>query len=203
MGCRPRKERWEPKAYSPKPTVQHMLTTIAVYVDDKPGVLNRVASLFRRRAFNIDSLTVGHTDRPGESRMTIVVDTDEWGARRLEANLYKLVNVRRVENISAVPSVYRDLAMIKVSANADSRTHIMQLVDVFRARVVDVAPDSLVIETTGTEDKIDGLLEILRPYGVIEMARTGRIAMSRGVKGATQAAPTSAAADDDGVSYSV
>ena len=180
-----------------------MLTTIAVYVDDKPGVLNRVASLFRRRAFNIDSLTVGHTNRPGESRMTICVDTDELGARRLEANLYKLVNVRRVENISAVPSVYRDLAMIKVSANADSRTHIMQLVGVFRARVVDVAPDSLVIETTGTEDKIDGLLEMLRPYGVIEMARTGRIAMSRGIKGATQTVSTSTPVDDNGVSYSV
>jgi acetolactate synthase-1/3 small subunit len=180
-----------------------MLTTFAVYVDNKPGVLNRVASLFRRRAFNIESLTVGHTDRPGESRMTIVVDTDEAGGRRLEANLYKLVNVRRVENISAIPSVYRDLAMIKVAASAESRTHIMQLVDVFRARVVDVSPDSLVIEITGTEDKIDGLLEVLRPYGVIEMVRTGRVGMARGVKGAAQATAVQGQADDEGVSYSV
>ena len=145
-------------------------------------MLTRVSSLFRRRAFNIESLTVGHTDRPGVSRMTIVVDTDELGARRLEAHLYKLVNVLRVENITAAPAVFRDLAMIKVAASAESRTHIMQLVDVFRARVVDVAPDSLIIEITGTEDKIDGLLEVLRPYGVLEMVRTGRVAMSRGLR---------------------
>jgi len=180
-----------------------MLTTFAVYVDDVPGVLNRVASLFRRRAFNIDSLTVGHTNRPGESRMTIVVDTDEGGARRIEANLYKLVNVRRVDNLSAVPAVSRDLAMIKVAATADTRTHVMQLVDVFRARVVDVAPDSLMIETTGTEDKIEGLLEVLRPYGVIEMVRTGCVAMARGVKTTAQTASRTVQVDDEGVSYSV
>ena len=154
--------------------------TFAVHVEDKPGVLKRVASLFRRRAFNIESLTVGHTEQPGVSRMTIVIDTDERGARRVEANLYKLVNVLRVDNISAQPSVVRDLAMIKVAATGDARTHVMQLVDVFRARVVDVRPESLIIEITGTEDKIDGLVEMLRPYGVIEMVRTGRVAMSRG-----------------------
>jgi acetolactate synthase I/III small subunit len=180
-----------------------MLTILAVYVDDKPGVLNRVASLFRRRAFNIESLTVGHTERENESRMTIVVDTDEGGARRLEANLYKLVNVRRVENITAVPSILRDLAMIKVATTAESRTHIMQLADVFRARVVDVAPDSLVIEITGSEDKIDGLLEMLRPYRVMEMVRTGRVAMARGIRSATQPTTTSERADDEDVSYSV
>src|SRR5262245_40726433 len=112
-----------------------MITTFAVYVENQPGVLTRVASLFRRRAFNIESLTVGHTDRPGVSRMTIAVDTDEIGARRLEAHIYKLVNVIRVENITATPSVFRDLAMIKVAACAESRTHIIQLVDVFRARL--------------------------------------------------------------------
>lgn len=165
-----------------------MLNTLVVYVEDKPGVLNRVASLFRRRAFNIDSLTVGHSDKPGVSRMTIAVDTDEDGAQRLEAHLYKLVNVLRVENITAIPSVFRDLAMIKVSAPGESRTHLMQLVHVFRARVVDVAPESLIIEITGTEDKIDGLLEVLRPYGVLEMVRTGRVAMSRGGKSTTLAA---------------
>jgi acetolactate synthase-1/3 small subunit len=180
-----------------------MMTTFAVYVDDTPGVLNRVASLFRRRAFNIVSLTVGHTERPGISRMTIVVDADEAGARRIEANLYKLVNVLRVENVSTGPSISRDLALIKVAATQDSRGDIMQLVDVFRARVVDVAPDSLVIETTGTEDKIDGLLEVLRPYGVIEMVRTGRVAIARGLqtgRGEPSAAGTSR---EDGVSYSV
>ena len=157
-----------------------MLQTFAVYVDDKPGVLNRVASLFRRRGFNIQSLTVGHSERPAVSRMTIVVDTDERGARLVEANLYKLIPVRRVDNITRIPTIGRDLAMIKVAATGDARTHVMQLVDVYRARIVDVSPESLVIETTGTEDKIDSLLEVLRPYGVIEMVRTGRVAMVRG-----------------------
>ncbi len=162
-----------------------MLHTFAVYVDNKPGVLNRVASLFRRRAFNIESLTVGHTERPGISRMTVVVDTDEYGSRRLEANLYKLVPVRRVDNITSAPSIARDLALIKVSATGADRAGVMQLVEVYRARVVDVSPESLVIETTGTEDKIDSLLEVLRPYGVIEMVRTGRVSMLRGAAPAT------------------
>ena len=157
-----------------------MLHTFAIYVDNKPGVLNRVSSLFRRRAFNIESLTVGHTETPGVSRMTVVVDTDDYGARRLEAHLYKLVPVLRVDNITTAPSIARDLALIKVAATGDARTHVMQLVDVYRARIVDVSPESLVIETTGTEDKIDSLLEVLRPYGVIEMVRTGRVAMARG-----------------------
>jgi acetolactate synthase-1/3 small subunit len=156
------------------------MQTFAVYVDNKPGVLNRVASLFRRRAFNIESLTVGHTDTPGISRMTIVVDTDERGGRLVVANLYKLIPVRRVDNITDVPTIARDLALIKVSATGDARTQVMQLVDVYRARIVDVSPETLVIETTGTEDKIDSLLEVLRPYGVVEMVRTGRIEMVRG-----------------------
>jgi acetolactate synthase-1/3 small subunit len=159
-----------------------MSSTFVVYVENKPGVLTRVASLFRRRAFNIESLAVGHTEQPGVSRMTIVVDTDAHGARMVEAHLYKLVNVLRVDNITATPSVSRDLAIFKVAATADTRTHIMQLADVFRARIVDVAPDSLMIEVTGTEDKIDSLLEVLRPFGVLEAVRTGRIAMARGTK---------------------
>jgi acetolactate synthase-1/3 small subunit len=158
-----------------------MVHTFAIYVENKPGVLNRVASLFRRRAFNIESLTVGHTETPGLSRMTVVVDTDEYGARRLEAHLYKLVPVRRVDNITTAPSIARDLALIKVAATGEARTHVMQLVDVYRARIVDVSPESLVIETTGTEDKIDSLVEVLRPYGVVEMVRTGRVAMARGL----------------------
>jgi acetolactate synthase-1/3 small subunit len=157
-----------------------MLYTFAVYVDDEPGVLNRVASLFRRRAFNIESLTVGHTEAPGVSRMTIVVDTDDYGARRLEAHLYKLVPVRRVQNLTGAPSIARDLALIKVAAAGEARTHVMQLMDVYRARIVDVSPESLIIETTGTEDKLDSLLEVLRPYGVVEMVRTGRVSMARG-----------------------
>ena len=165
------------------------MQTFAVYVENKPGVLNRVASLFRRRAFNIESLTVGHTETPGISRMTIVVDTDEGGARLVEANLYKLIAVRRVDNLTKTPTIARDLAMIKVSATGDARTQVMQLVDVYRARIVDVSPESLVIETTGTEDKIDSLLEVLRPYGVIEMVRTGRVAMVRGLTPPRRTAP--------------
>ena len=190
----------------------NMMNTLVVYVENKPGVLNRVASLFRRRGFNIESLTVGHTEKQGVSRMTITLDTDERGAFLVEANLYKLVNVISVENITAQPSVYRELAMIKVAASAETRTHLMQLVSVFRARVVDVAPDSLVIEITGTEDKIDGLLEVLMTYGVIETVRTGRVAMSRGARTAVAAAAgangngkakATAASDDSMISYSV
>ena len=175
-----------------------MLHTFAVYVDNKPGVMNRVSSLFRRRAFNIESLTVGHTETAGISRMTVVVDTDEYGARRLEAHLYKLVPCRRVDNITMAPSIARDLALIKVAAVGDARTHVMQLADVYRARIVDVSPESLVIETTGTEDKIDSLLEVLRPYGVIEMVRTGRVAMARGatpVRPIAARPPTASASD--------
>jgi acetolactate synthase-1/3 small subunit len=186
-----------------------MQTTFIVHVEDQPGVLTRVASLIRRRGFNIESLTVGHTDRPGVSRMTIVMDSDERAVPRIEANLYKLVNVISVQNITPQPSVFRDLAMIKVAATEASRGPIMQLVDVFRARVVDVSPDSLIIEITGTEEKIDGLVEMLKPYGVLEMARTGRVAMSRGAAGAAtttfvpRASGGSEVEFDSGVSFSV
>ena len=178
-----------------------MLHTFIVHVEDRPGVLNRVSSLFRRRAYNITSLTVGPTDKAGVSRMTIVVETDSDGAARIEANLYKLVSVLRVENITAIPAVCRDLAMIKVAAPAEARTELIHLVHVFRAHVVDVAPESLVIEITGTEEKIDSLVEVLRPYGVLEMARTGRVAMSRG-SGAPGSAKASAAAAGAGGSKS-
>jgi acetolactate synthase-1/3 small subunit len=157
-----------------------MLHTFVVHVENKPGVLNRVASLFRRRAFNIESLTVGHTDRPGVSRMTISLEADENTAARIEAHLYKLVNVLYVENITARAAVTRDLAMIKVRANHDTRTGLMQIASTYRGRVVDLAPESLIIEVTGNEDKIDSLLDVLRPYGVLEMVRTGRVAMARG-----------------------
>ncbi len=175
-----------------------MLNTFVVYVENKPGVLNRVASLFRRRGFNIESLTVGHTDKPGISRMTLVTDTDEAGAYRVETNLYKLLNVISVENISSAPAVCRELAMIKVAAAGETRAHLMQLAGVFRARVVDVAPTSLTIEITGTEDKIDGLMEVLRHYGILEMVRTGRVAMARGGNGNGAALAAAAAASASG-----
>jgi acetolactate synthase-1/3 small subunit len=154
--------------------------TFVVHVEDKPGVLNRVASLFRRRAFNIESLSVGHSEEPGVSRMTIVMIVNDVVAKRVEANLYKLVNVLYVEDVTHVPSVTRDLALIKVQADANVRAEVLQLCDVFRARAVDVNHKSLIVEITGTEEKIEGLLDVLRPFGIIEFARTGRVAMKRG-----------------------
>ena len=192
-----------------------MLNTFVVYVENKPGVLTRVASLFRRRAFNIDSLTVGRTEKPEVSRMTIVVDADRDQALRVEANLYKLVNVLLVENVTGKPAICRDLAIIKVPASQQERSQILEIVHVFRARVVDFDTDSLSIEMTGSEEKIDRLIKVLRPYGVLEMVRTGVVAMRRGTKVQEDmpTAPTEAAersgngaatiASDDGVSYSV
>jgi len=183
-----------------------MMNTFVVYVENKPGVLTRVASLFRRRAFNIDSLTVGRTEKPEVSRMTITAEADRDQARRIEANLYKLVNVLLVENITNQPAIVRDLAMIKVAVTHEARSHVLELASVFRARVVDVAPDSLTIEITGAEDKIDGLLEVLRPYGVLEMVRTGIVAMRRGSKSSAVASVGNNLAHviaDDDVSYSV
>lgn len=187
-----------------------MKHTFSVYVEDKPGVLNRIASLFRRRAFNIESLTVGHTETPGVSRMTILVNSDAQGAKRLEANLYKLVNVLRVHDLTGEQSVYRELVIIKVATTTpEIRTHVLQLVDVFRARVVDVSSDSVIIETTGTEDKIEGLLEVLKPHGVLELVRTGRVGMVRGPRSVTIEVPDlsrtdrSDPGDDENISYSV
>jgi acetolactate synthase-1/3 small subunit len=155
--------------------------TLVVLVEDIPGVLNRVASLFRRRAFNIESLTVGHTEQPGTSRMTIVMDGEQTNVERVTANLYKLVNVIQVADLVGMPAVSRDLALIKVSVNTINRSEVMQLVEVFRARIVDVANDSLVIEITGDENKINGFVDVLRPFGILEMVRTGVVAMARGV----------------------
>jgi len=156
--------------------------TLIAWVEDKPGVLNRVASLFRRRAFNIESLTVGHTEQPGISRMTIVVDSDRTDVQKVAQNLYKLVNVIRVEDVTDQPAVMRDLALIRVRTNNGSRSEVMQLVDTFRARVVDVGLNTLMIEVTGTEEKVEGLVDVIRPYGILEMVRTGRVAMVRGSK---------------------
>ena len=181
-----------------------MLTTLVVQVEDRPGVLNRVASLFRRRGFNIESLTVGHTEKSGVSRMTVVVDTDNHGVARLEANLYKLVHVLHVQNVTHLPSVFRDLAIIKVATTADTRAEIMQLAHVFRARVLDVSHDTMLLETTGAEDKIDSFIEVLRGYGIVEMARTGRVAVTRGALVDVSIAGTAETqCDDENVSYSV
>ncbi len=175
-----------------------MNRTLVVLVDDKPGVLNRVASLFRRRAFNIESLTVGHTETVGVSRMTIVVDTDETSVARLTAYLYKLVNVLHVEDVTQVPIVSRDLVMVKVELTPENRTTIMQLVDVFRARIVDLSHQSIIAEVTGDDEKVEGFIDVLKPWGIIEMVRTGRVTMTRGMQStfATQAFETVFAAAD-------
>jgi acetolactate synthase-1/3 small subunit len=157
-----------------------MKHTLVALVEDKPGVLNRVASLFRRRAFNIESLTVGHTDQPHISRMTIVIDSDKSSAHLVEANLAKLVNLIDVQDVTSLETISRDLALVKVRADAAGRAEIAQLAEIFRAKIVDVGPDSVVVEVTGDEEKIDGLVELLRPKGILEMVRTGRIAMVRG-----------------------
>jgi acetolactate synthase I/III small subunit len=153
-----------------------------LYVENEPGVLNRVSSLFRRRGYNIESLTVGRTERPGVSRMTILVGVNEGAAQRVEANLYKLVNVLSVEDVTLAPTISRSLALLKVEAHNESRHRLMEVVRVFRARVVDLAPRSLVIEITGTENKIQALVDVLEPFGILEVARTGQVVMSRGVK---------------------
>jgi acetolactate synthase I/III small subunit len=154
--------------------------TLIAYVEDRPGTLNRIVSLFRRRGFNIESLTVGRTEREGVSRITVVVRADDETARRLEANLYKLVNVLSVEDVTHAPSVTREMAFVKVRAAQDRRAELLQLVQTFRARVVDLGPESVIVETTGTQKKLDGLVEILRPFGILELVRTGAVAMLRG-----------------------
>lgn len=157
-----------------------MRHTFVALVEDKPGVLNRVVSVFRRRNFNIESLTVGHTHQAGVSRITIVVDSDQTEVERIMPYMYKLINVLQVEDLTNEARVNRDLAMVKVNAPAEQRSEIMQLAEVFRARIVDVGSDSLIIEITGDEEKVNSFVEVLRPYGIIEMVRTGIIAMERG-----------------------
>lgn len=174
-----------PNEHIVRKSSQRQLHTFVIYAEDKPGVLSRITSLFRRRAYNIDSLTAGHTDVAGISRLTVVMEADDAESRLIEANLYKLVNVLRVEDVTYEAAMKRDLALIKVKANADDRAQVMQMIEVFRARIIDVSPQSLVLEITGTEDKIDGLLEVLEPFGIIEMVRTGCVAMARGSEAVT------------------
>ncbi|MFO7996527.1 MAG: acetolactate synthase small subunit [Dehalococcoidia bacterium] len=154
--------------------------TLVALVEDKPGVLNRIASLFRRRAFNIQSLTVGGSEHPGLSRMTIVAGGDSAQVEQVRKQLEKLINVVRVSDITEEDMVTRELALIKVKATASTRSEIIQIVDIFRANIVDVAPGSLTVEVTGDEDKLNSLLVLLRNFGVKELSRTGKIALTRG-----------------------
>jgi acetolactate synthase I/III small subunit len=154
--------------------------TIVAIVTDKPGVLNRVASLFRRRGFNIDSIVVGHSELPHLSRMTIVVDGANTTVEQVRKQLDKVIDVVRVFDITGANLIARELALIKVKATASTRSEIIEIVDIFRANVVDVASDSVIVEVTGDEGKINSLLDLLRSFGIRELARTGRVAMARG-----------------------
>jgi acetolactate synthase-1/3 small subunit len=158
-------------------TMKH---TIIAWMEDKPGVLNRVAGLFRRRNFNIESLAVGHSETTGISRMTFVVDADVRELRQVQTQLSKLVNVTAVQDVTDEPTVIRELALIKVQTSNETRGEIMQLVDIYRANIVDVAIDSLVIQITGPEDRVNSLIGLLEHYGIKEMVRTGRVAIVRG-----------------------
>jgi acetolactate synthase-1/3 small subunit len=159
-----------------------MLHTFVAYVEDKPGVLTRVASLFRRLNINITSVTVGRSERPGVSRMTLVAEASPTAGHRIMASLYKLENVLDVDDIGNNSNVTRELALIKVAATPQNRSRIFELVEVFRARVVDLAPESLMIEITGVESKIEGLIQVLSETAerILEISRTGRMVMRRG-----------------------
>jgi acetolactate synthase-1/3 small subunit len=157
-----------------------MRHTLVARVQDQPGVLNRVASLFRRRAFNIESLTVGGSETPEFSRMTIVVDTAKAPAHLVAHNLRKLVPVVEVTDVTHLPTVERDLALIRVKCTPGERAELQSLTDIFRGRIVDVSADSVIVEVTGDLDKVDGLVDLLRPRGILEMVRTGKVALVRG-----------------------
>jgi acetolactate synthase I/III small subunit len=159
-----------------------MLHTFVALVEDKPGVLTRVASLFRRLNINIVSLTVGHSERVGVSRMTIVCEASPTAGHRIAASLYKLENVLQVDDVGQLSHVARELALIKVAATPQTRSMVFELVEVFRARIVDLAPESLMIEITGVESKIEGLIQVLNENGdrILEISRTGRMVMRRG-----------------------
>lgn len=158
-----------------------MRHTLIAMVEDKPGVLNRMVSLFRKRNFNIESLAVGHSETPGVSRMTLVVQGDDQTIEQVKRQLGKLINVIEVRDITHEPAVIREMALIRVQATPARRAEVTELANFFRAKVVDVAPDSLMIEITGTEDKVDGLVGLLESIGIQEMVRTGRVAMVRGI----------------------
>ncbi len=154
---------------------KHILVAL---VQDRPGVLNRIASTLRRRNFNIESIAVGHIEQPHLSRMTIVVEGDDAKVEQVRKQLDKIIEVIRIADITGENPVAREMAMIKVRATPSTRSEIIQIVDIFRANIVDVSPDSLILVVTGTQDKVDTLIELLRGFGIREMSRTGTIALA-------------------------
>jgi acetolactate synthase-1/3 small subunit len=167
--------------------------TLSVLVENKPGVLARVSGLFSRRSFNIDSLAVGETEHPEVSRITIVVNAEESPLEQVTKQLNKLVNVLKIVELDPDESVQRELLLVKVRAERAIRSQVMETVSLFRARVVDVAPDTLTIEATGTADKLDALLRDLEPYGIKEMVQSGLVAIGRGSRSITAPALRAAA----------
>lgn len=159
-----------------------MKHTLSVLVENKPGVLARVAGLFSRRGFNIDSLAVGITENPDVSRMTITVDAEEHPIEQVTKQLHKLINVIKITDLDAEKTVARELALLKVKSDAKTRAEVMQLAKIFRAQILDVSRKTITIEITGTHEKIEALEQLLQPHGVVEIVRTGRIAIERGEK---------------------
>lgn len=159
-----------------------MKYTLVAWMRDKPGVLSRVSGMLRRRNFNIDSLQVSHSETPGISRMTFVVDGDERVADQVIKQMKKVVDVTRVEDISEQPTILRELALIRVRTSAETRREIMQFAEIYRAQIVDISADSLVIQIVGAEDKVDSLIDLLDRFGIEEMVRTGRVALARGLR---------------------
>ncbi|WP_248929944.1 acetolactate synthase small subunit [Paenibacillus hamazuiensis] len=154
--------------------------TVSVLVNNQPGVLQRVSGLFGRRGFNIDSITVGESEEPGLSRMVIVTTGDDKTLEQVSKQLYKLIDVIKVVDLSSNPMVARELALIKVNAEPSARPEILGVVETFRAAVVDIGPSSLIVQVVGDSDKIDAMVELLKPYGIRELSRTGVTAMIRG-----------------------
>jgi len=159
-----------------------MKHTLSVLVENKPGVLTRVAGLFARRGFNIDSLVVAETEDPQVSRMTITIEERDQSVEQITKQLHKLINVLKITTLDAGSSVERELLLVKVKADARSRPEIMQMVEIFGATIVDVTSEVLLIEMTGTREKVGAFIDLLAPFGIIELMRTGRLAMSRGRK---------------------
>ena len=163
--------------------------TIIAWMEDKPGVLNRVAGLFRRRNFNIESLAVGHSETPGISRMTFVARGNIGEMRQIQTQLDKLINVTRIEDVTGKDPINRELALIKVKATGETRAEVMQLVSIYRAQIVDVNMDSLIIQIVGKASQVDSMIELLSNFGIQEMVRSGRVAMVRGREEAQEGAP--------------
>lgn len=156
--------------------------TMIAWMEDKPGVLQRVAGLFRRRNFNIESLTVGHSETPGISRMTFVARGTDRDLRQIQTQLYKLINVTAVKDVTDTPNITRELVLVKVNANEDNRATIMQMVEVFGGTIVDMTLNTLVVQIVASEEKVNALLELLENFGIVEMVRSGRVTMVRGDK---------------------